>query len=166
MTYPTITIRDIAAVERGRLDPVAYLIETSSCDTDWCSGQVGPSFATSGPGAGWAKQFDATDYAQRALEEGACAYVDSYDGRAATLDEEGDVVWTDGSVITFELPSAEEALEHPVAFATLCEAVDHYTPDDPRDDIRPELWDMVRRIDDLHDALPSRIQRVAAQAAA
>jgi hypothetical protein len=64
------------------------------------SGVVGSPFSTSGPGAGWSKQHDVTDYALRALEgeDGACGYIDSSDGRMATI-EDGALVWTDETVV-------------------------------------------------------------------
>ena len=64
------------------------------------SGVVGSSFSTSGPGAGWLAQHDVTDYAERALEgeDGACGYIDSSDGRLATLDD-GEIVWTEETVV-------------------------------------------------------------------
>jgi hypothetical protein len=79
---------------------IAAAIEAACEDHDTlASGIVGPSFSTSGPGAGWSRQHGATDYAARALEDGALGYIDSSDGRLATLDD-GEVVWSDETVVT------------------------------------------------------------------
>jgi len=95
------------------------------------SGVIGPSFATSGPGSGWSRQYDVTDYAKRALahDYGAGSYIDSSDGREATLNDEGEVEWTEESVVEIETPSLEEALENPIDFAALASTADQYGAD-------------------------------------
>lgn len=67
------------------------------------SGTIGSSFSTSGPGYGWSIQHEAEDYARRALDDeyGAEGYIDSSDGRMATI-EDGEVVWTDETVVDVE----------------------------------------------------------------
>jgi hypothetical protein len=80
---------------------ITAAIEAACDDHDTlASGEVGPSFSTSGPGCGWSIQHNATDYARRSLdgEYGACGYVDSSDGRMATF-EDGALVWTDETVV-------------------------------------------------------------------
>jgi hypothetical protein len=64
------------------------------------SGIVGSSFSTSGPGAGWSRQHGASDFAERALdgEDGSLGYIDSSDGRMATM-EDGEIVWSDETVV-------------------------------------------------------------------
>jgi hypothetical protein len=66
------------------------------------SGVIGPLFSTSGPGVGWSKRHDelAADYADRALDgaDGAIGYIDSSDGRLATI-EEGELVWSEETVV-------------------------------------------------------------------
>ena len=94
---------------------VAKAIEAACAESDHLSsGVVGPSFATSGPGPGWSRDYGAEDYAGRALsaEHGASGYVDSSDGRLATLevDEDEDsesVVWSAESVVELEAPDQE-----------------------------------------------------------
>lgn len=92
------------------------------------SGIIGPSFATSGPGPGWCKQYDVSDYAKRAMADdyGATSYIDSADGREATLNDDGEVEWSDESVVEIEMPSVEEALENPDEFAILAKSAADY----------------------------------------
>lgn len=102
-----ISIRNIA---KG----ISQMIEEHAQESDSiASGIVGPSFSCSGPGSGWQKNHDASDYAARALADdyGAIRYIDSADGREATLNDEGEVEWSDESVVEIELPTVEEALE-------------------------------------------------------
>lgn len=111
---------------------IADAIEKIAQESDTiASGIIGPSFATSGPGSGWSKQFDETDYAKRALADdfGAASYIDSADGREATLDSEGDVEWSDESVVEIEMPSLEDALENPDEFAILAKDAASYGAD-------------------------------------
>lgn len=80
-----ITINDIA--EHGS---ISAAIEARCSESDTiASGVIGSSFATSGPGSGYQHNYDATDYAERALagDYGASSYIDSYDGREATMQE-------------------------------------------------------------------------------
>jgi len=113
-----ITIEQVA--EAG--NNVASAIEAACKDHDSiASGVIGPSFGTSGPGSGWSKQYDASDYAERAIsgDYGASSYIDSSDGREATLDEDGEVEWSDESVIELVCPSLEEAMESPDAYEAM-----------------------------------------------
>lgn len=89
------------------------------------SGDIGPTFSTSGPGTGWSKQYDETDYAARALGDdyGATSYVDCDDGREATLDDDGDVVWSHESVVDLAVPSEDDALANPDALAEMASAL-------------------------------------------
>ena len=102
---------------------------------EWCrnsdevaSGVVGPSFACSGPGSGWQKNFDEADYASRALSDdhGAVAYIDVADGRVATLDDAGDVVWSDSSEVVLAVPDTDDALQYPDALMQMAVAVRDY----------------------------------------
>lgn len=109
-----ISIHNVA--EHGTITAV---IEAIAKEHDTiASGIIGPSFATSGPGPGWSRQYDVSDYAKRALADdyGAGSYIDSEDGREATLDEDGEIEWTEESVIELEIPSLDEALEYPEAY--------------------------------------------------
>lgn len=104
-----LSIRNITA-------SISQMIEEYAQESDSvASGVIGPSFSCSGPGPGWQKNHDVTDYAERALsaDYGALSYIDSSDGREATLDENGDLVWSDESVVEIELPTVEQALEDP-----------------------------------------------------
>jgi hypothetical protein len=85
------------------------------------SGIIGPSFSTSGPGSGWSKQHDCHDYARRALggDYGAGSYIDSGDGREATLNDDDEIEWSEESAVEIELPSIEEALNNPEEWAII-----------------------------------------------
>lgn len=113
-----LTIKDIIRSETIESAIVDYCKE----DHAIASGVIGSSFSTSGPGGGWSRQHSVSDYARRALsdEYGACYYVDSSDGTMATLededDEDSDIVWTDESVVSIELPSIEDCIHHPRAW--------------------------------------------------
>jgi hypothetical protein len=81
-----ITIEHVA--ENG--NSVSAAIEAACTDHDSiASGVIGPSFATSGPGSGWQRNYDASDYAERALsgDYGASSYIDSSDGWEAEMIE-------------------------------------------------------------------------------
>jgi hypothetical protein len=105
---------------------------TDACDksdTVAC-GVIGPAFATSGPGSGWSKQYDETDFAERSFEGGALAYLDLDNGRLATSPEwtEGEydgqpIEWTDESVVCLECPDIQEAIDDPEVFAEMAAAV-------------------------------------------
>lgn len=117
----TLTIRDIGS------DGIQEAIIAACESSDYlASGTVGPSFACSGPGSGWQRNFGASDYAERALsdEVGAAGYVDASDGRLATLDDEGDVVWTDDSVVYLIAPTAEETDDDPETAQAMVDAID------------------------------------------
>lgn len=111
-----ILIRINDVVDAGSVEAA---IIAASQSADWASGDIGPTFATSGPGSGWTKEYTSTDYARRALADdyGAIAYVDPDDGRVATLsgDGDGDVVWSEASEVVVEVPCVEDALRHPKA---------------------------------------------------
>ena len=111
---------------------IAAAIEAACEEHDTlASGIIGPSFDTSGPGAGWSRQFGAADYAARALEgeDGALGYIDSSDGRLATM-EEGELVWSEETVVevvddnedvseaTMELLEAAIESGHVVSYVT------------------------------------------------
>lgn len=101
-----LSIRNITA-------SISTMIEEYAKESDSvASGVIGPSFSCSGPGSGWQKNHDVTDYAERALSDdyGALSYIDSSDGRKATL-QDGEVVWSAESVVEIELPTVEQALE-------------------------------------------------------
>ena len=121
------------------------------CETsdDTSSGVVGPSYSTSGPGSGWSIQYDESDYARRAIVEGAMYYL-AADGRivaAARVDEDerdGDdqwptdtfpamdgchyrlCDWTDESVVCLVCPDADDAVEYPRETAEMAQAVIDY----------------------------------------
>lgn len=95
------------------------------------SGVVGPSFSCSGPGSGWQVNHDEEDYAKMALGDdyGAMAYVDSEDGRVATLDDDGEVVWSEVSEVVLVVPDESDALRHPEALAQMAAALVTYGTD-------------------------------------
>lgn len=99
----------------------------SVCDSSdyLASGVIGPSFSTSGPGSGWQRQHGSNDYARRALDDdyGARGYVDADDGRLATLGEDGEVEWTEGSIVHARVPDRDEVDDHPDAAREMLDAV-------------------------------------------
>ncbi len=119
-----IDIQDVinsGSVKKAILD----YCEESDCVA---SGSCGPTFVCSGPGSGWQQNFDVNDFAARALSDdyGATSYVDSDDGREATKDEDGEIVWSDDSVVKLLVPSEEEAKENPEALLDMAEALLYY----------------------------------------
>lgn len=126
MNISITTLRKLSATS------IADAIEKIAKEHDSiASGIIGPSFATSGPGPGWSRQYGAADYAKRALADdfGAGSYIDSSDGREATLDDDGDAEWSDESVVEIETPSLEDALENPDEFAILAKDAASYGAD-------------------------------------
>lgn len=104
------------------VNSIAEAIEEIAREHDSiASGIIGPSFSTSGPGSGWSKQHDCHDYARRALigDYGACSYIDSSNGREATLNDDEEIEWSEESVVEIELPSIEEALRNPEEWAII-----------------------------------------------
>jgi hypothetical protein len=119
------------------------------------SGVIGQAFATSGPGSGWSQQFGAEDFAARALDVsyGAVSYVDCEDGREATIDQDGDVVWSEDSVICLVVPDEEDALAHPEALAKMAEdLIDYHYATSDRDawhSLLSSIREAARTIKDL-----------------
>jgi hypothetical protein len=110
-----ITLGDV--VESGSIEAA---IESHCHESDrYATGVVGPSFATSGPGAGWSTQYGPADFARRAIEEGAEAYIDLDDGRVATLADDGTIEWSEESVIEMVVPSIDEVAENPTEAAEM-----------------------------------------------
>lgn len=121
-----ITLRDVR-----RAGSVSAAIEAECESSDSVAAATpaalsGQTFATSGPGPGWSRQFDANDYAARALADGAVSAIDPDDGREATL-ADGEVDWSDESVIELVCPSIEDAVDDPATVAIMVQAViDHH----------------------------------------
>jgi hypothetical protein len=136
--------------------PAAIETECDASDTI-ASGIVGPSFSTSGPGAGWSKNHGPNDYAIRAMEEGAEHYIDIEDGlmrsvvpidEAEARDEDGDIMddtycsegvyfrvgdWTEESVVRVECPDIDDALKYPEIAAQMARSVaDHHYAESDR----------------------------------
>ena len=118
----TLRISDIAS--SGSVS--AAIISSCESSDYLASGVIGPSFSTSGPGSGWQRQHDATDYASRALDDdyGARGYVDAGDGRLATLDDDGEVEWSEESIVAARIPDSDEVDEYPDAARAMLEAVE------------------------------------------
>lgn len=117
-----ITLEMVA--ENG--NSVSSAIEAACKDHDSiASGVIGPSFACSGPGSGWQRNYDVGDYAKAALsgDYGASSYIDSYDGREATLSDGEELEWSDESVIELVCPSLEDALENQTAVDAMLDAL-------------------------------------------
>lgn len=107
---------------------IADAIEKIAQESDTiASGIIVPSFSCSGPGAGWQKNHDVHDYAMRALEEsyGALSYIDSEDGREAEM-EDGNLVWSEESVVEIEIPTLEDAIKNPEEYAILAKDAARY----------------------------------------
>jgi len=105
----------------------------------------GQTFATSGPGSGWTRTFDAGDYASAAIGQDVAASggnpsdseaIDPEDGRVARgvapeadEDWDGSVEWSDESIVEVVCPEVEDALEYPETVAKIAEAVIDYHGD-------------------------------------
>lgn len=111
-------VKNSGCVKQAILD---YCADSDSV----ASGDIGPTFSCSGPGSGWQKNHNENDYAARALADdyGAAAYVDCDDGREATLDADGDVVWSDDSVVELVVPDEAESLAHPEVLVQMAVAL-------------------------------------------
>ena len=113
------------------------------------SGVIGPSFSTSGPGSGWSTQFDVHDYAKRALDDsfGASSYIDSEDGSEATLDENGDLEWSEESVVEIEIPSFGEILKNMDAWLEMASTATDYGAD------RKEIENLQKMVEGFDSAI-------------
>lgn len=139
----------------GSVDGALHAHCASSSDT--LSGEVGPTFATSGPGSGWTKKYGASDFAARAMEEGAVYYLNADNGRVAYApDWEDDeyageeIEWTEESMVRIECPRIEDAIEQPRLVAEMAKAVVEYHGANSD----KEKWgDLVWRIKALANAL-------------
>lgn len=146
---------DLSDVRKAGTVEAAIEAWAAGSDTT-SSGTIGSSFSTSGPGSGWSKNHDASDFSRRAFKEGALHYLDSKNGtlRSATsptgeviededgdrTDEEGNTVlrdiggcdyvvgdWSDESVVRIECPDMDDAMEYPETVALMAQAViDHH----------------------------------------
>lgn len=88
---------------------IAKAIEAKAASSDSiASGIIGSEFATSGPGPGYSRQHTTSDYARRAIEDGCLSYIDSADGREATIDKDGDLVWSDETVVELVAPDLDD----------------------------------------------------------
>ena len=141
-----LSIRNITA-------SISTMIEEYAKESDSvASGVIGPSFSCSGPGSGWQKHHDVNDYAERALSDdyGALSYIDSSDGREATL-EDGEVVWSAESVVEIELPTVEQALEDMATWEIIKKEAADYGADQSE-------------IDELAENIEKRREIIAARA--
>ena len=119
--HVTIDLNDV--MRHGSVSDA--IIALAESDDATFSGIVGPSFSTSGPGAGWSRTHDANDFAERAFDQGALYYLDADDGRLAAQDEESgkwDGKWSVDSVVAIEVPNIDDALDRPAEFAELFKA--------------------------------------------
>ena len=119
-----------------------------------------------GPGPGWSKDYDASDYAQMMASEDIAAsgadesaeMLNPDDGRICVgrrvrSDEGEDEIeldWTDESVVRIECPGIEEAVWHAAEVAEMARAViDRHGPRSDR-----KAWaDLIRAIRDAAKAL-------------
>lgn len=120
----TLTIDEVYAA--GSVEQA--LLKWCEDSADFLGGSMGgPTFATSGPGTGVAREFDITDFAWRAHQDGG-HYLDVSDGRASMLEDDGPedgpegIVWTE-SIVDAICPSACEAVQMPDACAQMADAV-------------------------------------------
>jgi hypothetical protein len=133
----TITLADVLASEKKTVESAIIAWCEGSDDTS-CSATIG------GP---WGQEYNCTDYARRAIEEGALYFIDEADGRMCKAiqdtdydpdeDEDENIIcndggyfrigdWTESSVIFLECPSIEEAIENPKAVAEMAQAIIDY----------------------------------------
>lgn len=93
--HVSIDLSDV--VKHGGVEQAILAWASESDDTS--SGVIGSSFSCSGPGSGWQKNHDASDYAARALDAGygAMYYLDEADGRLAKMDGENRYAIVDAS---------------------------------------------------------------------
>lgn len=92
----------------------------------YASGNDGPTFHGSGPGAGWSRECNSTDFAQYALSNGAEYYLDASDGRSAWLNNKGEVVWGHRCHVDFDTITDEDRELYPEACEAIEEAKDRY----------------------------------------
>lgn len=141
----------IHTISKINVTTIAAAIEAIAAEHDTiASGVIGPSFSTSGPGSGWSKQHDCHDYARRALsaDYGAVSYIDSSDGREATMNDDEELEWSDESVVEIELPSVEEALEDPAAAKIIIDqAADYGADDDEIEELKNKIAEPYRLSD-------------------
>lgn len=128
-TRPTPIVIDLSDVEKhggvnNALKAYCEESETTSC------GVVGPAFTTSGPGPGWSRYHDESDFASRAMEGGALYYLDLDDGRIAfapawedDLYDGQEIVWTSESMVRIECPDMADAARCPDPIADMARAV-------------------------------------------
>ena len=101
------------------------------------SARGGQTFATSGPGSGWAREFTAYDYAAAAIKKDVAnsgckpsesRVIDPEDGRMGhgVDDRSGDVEWDDESSVLLFAPTLDEAAVHIDAFEKMWEKRDSY----------------------------------------
>lgn len=116
---------------KNATDSVPIAIENACARRDSiASGEIGPTFTTSGPGPGWSIEYDETDYAERALKAGCSYYVSDTTGEAAFLDENGELTWTDDSVVELKCPEIEDAIDYPESAAAMArEVIAHHHPE-------------------------------------
>lgn len=122
----TIDLSDILATGTEKASGTIRSALAEKCeesDSVAC-GTIGMEFATSGPGPGWSTTFGVSDFAARALAEeyGATHYLDLDDGKVATMDEDGDVVWSDESCVEIVVPDEDDVLAHPEVVGDMARA--------------------------------------------
>lgn len=105
------------------------------------SAMGGQTFATSGPGGGWTRTFDAQDYARAAIRQeigmSGCLpsdimAINPEDGRVArgvnpedgpfeqcVEKWDGSLTWSSDSLICLDVPSEEDALDYPLNMAAM-----------------------------------------------
>lgn len=140
----TIDISDVAKAGSVSEAIFAWAKESDSV----VSAVVGSSFSTSGPGNGWTIEHTTSNYAVRALSEGATAYVNEVNGRVLESfhptevdDEEREIMtdcqgceyvqgeWSELSMVRLECPDEEDAIANPAAFAQMLQGViDYHAP--------------------------------------
>ena len=112
------------------------------------SAKGGQTFATSGPGSGWAREFTAYDYAAAAIKKDVAnsgckpsesRVIDPEDGRMGhgVDDRSGDVEWEDESSVLLFAPTLNEAAVHIDAFEKMWEKRDSYSVENSK------AWDQL-----------------------
>lgn len=170
MTKPICTI-DISDVAKAGSVSQAIVAWAKESDTV-ASGVVGSTFATSGPGIGWTQNYGTAEYAERALSEGASAYIDESTGlvlhsvHVDDADDDAEILtdiggceyavgeWSEESVVRLECPDEEDALANPKALGQMIEAlVSHHST-------RSDLWAwkvLVKKIEEAHEEIEANL---------
>jgi len=165
MTTCKICIADVIVAD-NRVE--LAIVNWSLDDECTSSGDIGSTFSTSGPGAGWSVNHNVNDYARRAVEGGALYYLDASNGRYVEAeevddDDEEDVIWCSGvasrlsdwsdeSVVELVVPDLDDAIQYPDALAAMVRSLSVHAAASDLDGWR-DLVASIRRASDSLDGV-------------